>query len=79
MFFCSACFNKVSSFFLIKLNMVFCLCCTKGMPSVCESGPEGFSTTLNKLYVYTKKKTQNKSSALTWSLSSSSVFQNLSK
>merc|ERR1719495_402912 len=46
------CFNKVSSFFLINLNMVFCLCCTKGMPSVCESGPQCFST-LKKLYVYT--------------------------
>lgn len=42
MFFCSACFNKVSSFLLIHLNMVFCICCSKVMPSVCDGCSQWF-------------------------------------
>lgn len=79
MFFCSACFNKVSSFFLINLNMVFCLCCTKGMPSVCESGPQWFLNNAEKAVCIHVSLTKNKSSVLTMSFILFVCFQKLSK
>lgn len=53
MFFCSACFNKVSSFFLINLNSISAFYCTKGLPSLCENGPQLLPNADLSLYVYT--------------------------
>ena len=53
--------------------MVFCLCCTKGMPSVCESGPQWFLN--NAEYAVCIHVSLATKQTLTMSLSSSPVFK----